>query len=853
VKGVDATNPVPAYRLGYTSFSVDPQAFALSVTITPDRPQYAPRDTATYDIRVTDAAGNPVQAELSLASVDKAVLSLVDSNVQPIGDAFYGERPLSVRTADTLSVNVDRITEKVLEAKGGGGGGEASADAQFTRQNFKDTAYWNPIVNTDANGFAQVQVILPDNLTTWVMTAHAVTPDTKVGQTTNEVISTKLLLVRPVTPRFFVVGDTVTLGAVVNNNTTAAIDADVAIASTGLVLMNGDAIQRVNVPAGSAARVDWNVTVQDAPSAEITMTVTGGGLQDSAQPGLQTASVSGGTGIPILHYVSPEVVATAGDLGEPGQKLEVIALPPRLDNGQGDLSERVDTGLGAAAASGVQALEAYPYESEDWVASRMIVALALARATNSPTNADAIMASLQRLYGEQQPNGGWGWWSGEPGDAMVTAHAVLALTLAQAAGFSVDASVISRANDYLNTQLKPAEELGDVTEANRQAYILFVQAEAGHGDSGRLGALFEQREKLSHYGQALLAMALDDVNKGDERIKTLLADIQSAAITSATGVSWQEKEYDSANFFSNTRSTAIVLDALARLDPQNALNVNVVRWLMAARGGDAWQTTQETEWAITAFADWIAATGEQDSAFTWRVALNNQNILNGQANPRNLPRAERGGESQKVVIAMANLARNQANDLVFERGAGEGRMYYTAHLRAFLPADTVQAINRGIVIARKYELAECEPAPDAPSVCEAITSAKIGQNVRVRLTVVAPSDLYYVRITDPLPGGAEAVDTSLKTSQTVNPGGQTTQPFFGSASGWGWWWFGHTEIYDDRAAVFASYLPAGTYEYTYVIRPSIAGQFKVMPASVEQTYFPEVFGRSDGTEFVIAR
>jgi uncharacterized protein YfaS (alpha-2-macroglobulin family) len=53
--------------------------------------------------------------------------------------------------------------------------------------------------------------------------------------------------------------------------------------------------------------------------------------------------------------------------------------------------------------------------------------------------------------------------------------------------------------------------------------------------------------------------------------------------------------------------------------------------------------------------------------------------------------------------------------------------------------------------------------------------------------------------------------------------------------------------------MFSSYLPAGTYEYTYVIRPSIAGAFKVLPASVEQTYFPETFGRSDGAQFTISK
>jgi len=848
VKGVDSTNPVPAYRLGYTSFSVAPEQFALNITITPDRAQYGPGETATYALRVTDSAGNPVQAELALSLADKAVLSLVEPNSAPILQAFYGERPLSVRTADTLNVNVDRITRNLAqaEAKGGGGGGEALANVSLTRQNFKDTAYWNAVLQTDANGRAQVQVTLPDNLTTWTMTAWAITPDTRVGQTSNEVISTKPLLVRPVTPRFFVVGDTATLGAVVNNNTTSDLDARVSLASTNLTLLGGNAVQQVRVAAGASARVDWTVIAQDGPAAEITMTAVAGSLQDSVRPSLASAP-SGG--IPILRYAAPEVVATAGDLDAAGRKLELVALPPRLNTGQGELAVRLDTGLGAAAASGLQAIEETPYESNDWAAARLIANLTLARFGNltatAQTRAEVVGKALQRLYSQQRSSGGWGWWGDDGSNPLISAHVVLALVRAKQAGFSVDESVLNRAYNYLNEQLQPASALNSASEANLQAYILFVQAEAGRADGGRLGALFENRAKLGHYGRALLAMALATLDKQDARIKTLLADLQSAAITSATGLAWQERERDWANASTDARSTAIILTALARLDPQNALIPGVVRWLMAARltspCGCYWITTQESEWAITALEAWVSATGEQRSDFDWRVTLNDQSVLNGRANPQ--------GEAAELKVAVASLLRDQTNALAFERGAGEGRLYYTAHLRAYLPAEAAPALNRGIVIARKYESADCTPLPDRP--CPAISSAKIGQNVRVRLTIVAPSDLYYVRVVDHLPAGAEAVDTSLKTSQTT-PTAQNALTF-GGTEGWGWWYFAHSEIYDDRVAAFASYLPAGSYEYTYLIRPSIAGQFRAMPASAEQSYFPEVFGRSEGALFTIER
>ena len=61
-------------------------------------------------------------------------------------------------------------------------------------------------------------------------------------------------------------------------------------------------------------------------------------------------------------------------------------------------------------------------------------------------------------------------------------------------------------------------------------------------------------------------MALAALDKQDARIKTLLADLQSAAITSATGLNWQERERDWANASTDARSTAIILTALARLE-----------------------------------------------------------------------------------------------------------------------------------------------------------------------------------------------------------------------------------------------------------------------------------------------
>jgi len=42
-----------------------------------------------------------------------------------------------------------------------------------------------------------------------------------------------------------------------------------------------------------------------------------------------------------------------------------------------------------------------------------------------------------------------------------------------------------------------------------------------------------------------------------------------------------------------------------------------------------------------------------------------------------------------------------------------------------------------------------------------------------------------------------------------------------------------------------------TSEYTYLIRASLAGEYRVIPTHAYEMYFPEVFGRSDGEVFTI--
>ncbi|MCZ7546227.1 MAG: hypothetical protein M5R40_23095 [Anaerolineae bacterium] len=119
------------------------------------------------------------------------------------------------------------------------------------------------------------------------------------------------------------------------------------------------------------------------------------------------------------------------------------------------------------------------------------------------------------------------------------------------------------------------------------------------------------------------------------------------------------------------------------------------------------------------------------------------------------------------------------------------------------------------------------------------------------LTIIAPNDLYYVVVEDPIPAGVEAVDTSLLTTTQVGerPTLSRTDPL---REGWGWWWFSHTELRDEKVVLSASWLPAGTYEYHYQVRAGLPGTYRVMPPTGYEFYFPEVYGRGAGSLFTVS-
>jgi len=444
--------------------------------------------------------------------------------------------------------------------------------------------------------------------------------------------------------------------------------------------------------------------------------------------------------------------------------------------------------------------------------------------------------ALARLAREQNPDGGWGWFAQMESNPYITAYAALGLVEARDAGFDVDALMIERALNFVRLDLVRPTIDTPVWRLNRQAFYAYVFARAGQVKAADLDVLLDHRLEMDTWALSFLLMAYQQYDPGDDAIPALVSDLQSAAILSATGAHWEEAERDWWNWSSDTRTTAIALAALTRVQPDHDLLPNAVRWLMVARQGDHWTTTQETAWAVMALTDWMVASGELRGDYTYSLAINGEGLGAGTVTPETVR------EGQVLQVAVKDLLRDEINRVTISRSAGEGVLYYTAHLEARLWAAEARPISRGITVSREYFRAA---DPNAP-----VTSAQVGDVISVRVTITLPQEIYYFVLEDPIPAGTEPVDTSLlTTSQLDQP--PTIQPMYEPRWYWGWWLFDRSELRDEQLNLYADFLPRGTYVYTYQVRASVPGEFQTMPSHAYAFYFPEVFGRGAGTLFTV--
>jgi alpha-2-macroglobulin len=895
---VDAKLPVrPAFAKGELNVEIPPHQRTLALEVKPHEKALAPGGKTLLDVVVRDAGGKPVAgSEVALVVVDEAVLSLTGHRIPDPIAVFYAQRDgggfdrhlresVLLGRPDELAPapqGLERLQSLGYVGAAGGMALEMAAPAGppasmpmarkmvrneadgakepvpiQVRTDFSALALFNPGVTTDAAGRVQVPITLPDNLTRYRITAVAVTEGHHFGKGESTLTARLPLMVRPSPPRFLNFGDRIELPVVLQNQTDAAFDVDVALRAVNAE-MTGGAGRRVKVPANDRVEVRFPVSAAFAGTARFQVGAISGTWSDAASFDL-----------PVWTPATAEAFATYGQI-DSGAVVQPVKAPAGVVPQFGGLEITTSSTALQALTDAVLYLVAYPYECSEQLASRVLAVAALkdvltAFQAEGLPRPDEMVAAVDRdvkqLRQLQNEDGGFAFWRrGDESWPYIAIHVAHALWRAKEKGFPVPEDVLERSQGYLRAIERHASEkkYGIDTRRTLIAYALYVRHRMGDRDPGRARKLVQEAklEGLSFEAIGwLLPVLSGDANSAAE-VAAIRRHLANRASETASTAHFAVAYGDGAHLIlhSDRRADAVLLEALIGDQPKSDLIPKLVEGLLGHRKQGRWSNTQENAFVLLALDRYFNTYEKTTPDFVARAWL-------GDAYAGEHAFRGRTTERHHIGVPMRLVAEGSATKELVLAKQGAGRLYYRIGLQ-YAPASlTLAPADHGFTVERVYE--GVDRREDVTRGADGTWRIASGARVRVKLTMVAPSPRYHVALVDPLPAGLEALNPALATTETLPPSGETDTIDVVGAPGlggprhpgfWWWWrrtWYDHQNLRDERVEAFASLLWEGVHSYSYVARATTPGAFVVPPPKAEEMYHPETFGRGATDRIIV--
>ena len=146
-------------------------------------------------------------ARVSLSVVDKALSDLYDLIKEPI-PYFYNRLGSSIGNFGNRKNLYYALRTFFADGEKGGGGADGSL--KNLRKKFYDLAFWDAAIIT-TGGKAELEFDLPDNLTTWMIDAIAVSNKSQLGTERTTFKVNQPLLIEANLPTFLTIGDQISL------------------------------------------------------------------------------------------------------------------------------------------------------------------------------------------------------------------------------------------------------------------------------------------------------------------------------------------------------------------------------------------------------------------------------------------------------------------------------------------------------------------------------------------------------------------------------------------------------------------------------------------------------------------
>ncbi len=461
------------------------------------------------------------------------------------------------------------------------------------RTNFADTALWSASLTANEQGLAEVELKMPENLTTWKARVWSMGLGTRVGQGEAEVVTRKNLLVRLQAPRFFVQKDEVVLSANVHNYLKDSKSVQVRLELDGPCLQPIAADDKsqsptttlvlpraVQIDSNAEQRLDWRVKVASPGTAIVRVKA----ITDEESDAVQMQ-------FPVYIHGMLKTDSYSGALRADEQKASLtINVPKERRVEDSRLEIRYSPSVAAAMVDALPYLVDYPYGCTEQTLNRFVPTVITQKvlltmkldlksiaekrtnlnaqeigndvqragdwARNNPPNPGAaprnpvfdeaevktmVAVGVQKLQNMQLSDGGWGWFSGygEQSAPHTTALVVHGLQVARENDAKLSEQMLTRDVEWLKqyqsrqvTLLKNWQSGVDPRKEfadNLDAFVYMVLADAGVQDKDMLEFCYRDRTHLSVYAKAMFGLALHK-QQHKEKLQMILQNISQYVV-----------------------------------------------------------------------------------------------------------------------------------------------------------------------------------------------------------------------------------------------------------------------------------------------------------------------------------
>jgi hypothetical protein len=550
-------------------------------TVRADAPGFM--QAVVMDVHVYSATLATVNFNLTLGSVAETVT--VTSNLVTIDS-----------TDNKLHTNITKQSIELLARKPSTQKPPPISTPRL-RKDFPETLYWQPAVETDRRGRAELRFKLADNITTWKMSIIGSTETGELGTVEREIRAFQPFFVEHDPPRVLTEGDEINLPVVLRNYLDRAQAVALDLKPEDWFTMIGPARKQSNVAAGDAARETFDFrAVASVKEGLQRITAIGGEASDQIEKPIH------------VHPDGEEVAETATQILRASSLLEVnvpAAAIPRTARAE----LKIYPNLMAHAIEGIEAIMSRPYGCAEQTISSTYPSLLVLRhykraggdTTTQPVAAKAaryVRQGYERLLSYRSEGGGFSYWGrGEP-DLALTAYAVRFLS--DARDFTnVDENMLASAREWLVRQQNAdgswtAYAWGDNTKGRQQnailtsyiARILAMQrpdAAPDDQNNNQATAPTPLRRALAYlaprteesdepYLIASYALAAIDGGESPEKIERAISRLRALAHDEAGGSYWKLETNTPFYGWGNAgriETTALAVQALTKAESES--------------------------------------------------------------------------------------------------------------------------------------------------------------------------------------------------------------------------------------------------------------------------------------------